>query len=383
MKIAHLSDLHLGGKSPGDPHGAERLNSFRRGLRRLAAEHPDAMVIAGDVFDSPQVDHALIEAAARMLDAALSERGTPAVVIPGNHDPSEASALWKTFQQSLGEQSHVHLVLSPAAVLLAEGKLIVEAYPCETKYSPEPPWIKRVSLSAGAEEAVRVVVAHGTLQGGPVPEGEMEAFPFVGADVDALQADYLALGHFHSFYPPWPGGEETETGFCYCGTHEPDQFNSDSGWAVIATVTKGRPARVRRIPIGHRYWRRVDIGGPLDLARLDELRGEVDRDGDPRRFVIRIKLSAQARLTPEEAGRIESIEEGLRVLGAHFERQGDLQTQMNVEALDLSALPSGAVKQALLAVQQEFSQATEAHRREVLAAALQLGWERMQRNQPL
>ncbi len=380
MKIAHLSDLHLGGKSPGDAHGAERLNSFRRALQRLTAESPDAILIAGDMFDSPQVDHAVIEAAARMLDAALNERGTPAVVIPGNHDPSEASALWKTFQQSLGQPSHVLLVLSPAAVLLAGGKLLVEAYPCETRYSPEPPWIKRAIMPAGAEEAARVVVAHGTLQGGPVPEGEMEAFPFRRADLDALRADYVALGHFHSVYPPWPGGDEIETAVCYCGTHEPDQFDSDSGWFIIARVAKGKPAQVRRIPIGHRRWRRVDIGGPLDLSRLDELSGEVEKDGDPRRFVIRIKLAAQARLTPEEAGRIERTEEGLRVLGAQVERQGDLQTQVNVEALDLGGLPSGAVKQALLLVQQEFTQAADAHRREVLAAALQLGWETMHGN---
>ena len=39
MLVAHISDLHLGRKSPkkGDPHGAERLNSFRQAIATLAA----------------------------------------------------------------------------------------------------------------------------------------------------------------------------------------------------------------------------------------------------------------------------------------------------------------------------------------------------------
>ena len=53
MLLAHLSDLHLGRKSPGDPQGAERLNSLRQALLTLARHRPDAFVIAGDTFQQP------------------------------------------------------------------------------------------------------------------------------------------------------------------------------------------------------------------------------------------------------------------------------------------------------------------------------------------
>src|SRR5438094_59123 len=81
--------------------------------------------------------------------------------------------------------------------------------------------------------ALRVVLAHGTLQGAHVPQVESDAYPFAQADVEGLNADYVALGHYHGLYPPWPGGDECERTICYCGTHEPDQFASDAGYAVL------------------------------------------------------------------------------------------------------------------------------------------------------
>jgi hypothetical protein len=207
----------------------------------------------------------------------------------------------------------------------------------------------------------------------------MEAYPFTQADVEALNADYVALGHFHGVYPPWSGGNETLGRVCYCGTHEQDLFNSDSGWGIIASVEKGRPARLRRLRVGQRRWRLLEILGPLDLAQLDDLRAELEKDDDPQRFVVRIKVATQARLSPDEANRLGNLEETLRVLGAHVERQGELQSWVNVETLELTGLPSGAVKQALLALRQELAQVTDTRQREILAAAIQIGWEQVER----
>lgn len=380
MRIAHLSDLHLGANSPGDYQGAGRLKSLRRALQELAKEAIDAILLAGDVFDGPHVETAIVETVARALEGATAPGGNsiPVVLVPGNHDPSDSTNLWSKFRDSLGS-SNVRLVLEPELIELADGKLLIEAYPCQSRYSPECPWTNRVVLTGKTEQAIRVVMAHGTLQGGPVPEGEMDAYPFDAADLQALQADYVALGHFHGVYPAWDGGEEIQRSFCYCGTHEPKEFNSDSGWAIIASLEKGRPARLRRLRVGLREWRLLQVSGLRDFPALDELRVQVERDADPGRFVIRVKVAAQAQLSPEEAGRLESFEKGSRVLGAHVERQGELQTCVNVEALDLDGLPSGAVKQTLVSLRQELASTTEARQREVVAAALQLGWEQFER----
>jgi DNA repair exonuclease SbcCD nuclease subunit len=377
MLVAHISDLHLGRISPGDPHGSERLISFRQAVVKLAAANPDVIVIAGDTFDTPQIEQAIIEEAARSLSLAMNDRGTiPVVLIPGNHDPAEEAALWSAFRKFL-ETPSVSVVLEPDVICLQDGRLIIEAYPCPTRFSPGPPWDKRLSVSKDSN-AVHVIVAHGTLQGGPVPEGETDAYPFTQADVEGLGADYVALGHFHGVYPPWPGGDQIERSFCYCGTHESDQFGSDAGYAVLVEIVKGQATRLRRIKIGRREWRLVDIAGPADLARLEQLRSEIAGAEHPGRFVIRLKVAPGSAWPAEKIEHFGRLEKALRTLGAHVETRGEVHARINAHALDVAGLPSGAIKEALLSLQADMAATADDKRREILAAAVQLGWEKMQ-----
>jgi DNA repair exonuclease SbcCD nuclease subunit len=378
MRIAHLADLHLGRKSRGDTNGAGRLNSFRQGITKLTQQSPDVIVLAGDVFDSPGVDLAIVEEAAKALVRASTAGNTPVVLIPGNHDPSNSDRLWNAFRTRLGAHSSVRVVLDPEAIALAQHETIVEAYPCETRYSPESPWAEQLDVPDDSEEWIRLVVAHGTLQGGPVPEGESEAYPFTKSELDNLGANYVALGHFHCVYPAWQGGDRIERSFCYSGTHEPDEFDQDSGWAIIATLEKGKPTHLRRMRLGNREWKAVDISTPADLEGLDHLRMTVESEsGDPRNYVIRLRLGPEARLSVTEVEKLDAVEASLLALGAYVERQGELAAHVNVESLDLSALPSGAVRQALLDLQDELAETTDNRRREILTAALQLGWQRL------
>jgi len=370
MIVAHVSDLHLGKKSPGDANGSQRLQSFRQAVASLAADQPDVLLIAGDTFDSPNPEPAIIEEAARCLARAKNAQGTeiPVVLIPGNHDPAEADRLWATFRKAL--ISPVHLVLEPELIEIGK-EMFIEAYPCPTRFSPVPPWEKR--LKRPACSAAWVVLAHGTLQGGPVPEEETDAYPFTQAEVDRLAADYVALGHFHGVYPPWNGEGEIERALCYSGTHEPDQFTGDAGYAILAEVHRGLPTRLRRLKVGKRDWRLLDIRGPGDLTQIEELRNEIA--DDPARFVIRIQVGSRARLTLAENQELDRLQAALTAMGAPVERRGEGQAPVDWQSFDLAELPSGAIKEALLSIQAELAQADDL-RRELLVAALRLGCEK-------
>jgi hypothetical protein len=210
-----------------------------------------------------------------------------------------------------------------------------------------------------------------------VPEGESEAYPFVAADAEGLGADYVALGHFHGVYPPWGSGDEIARTVSYCGTHEPDQFGSDAGWALLATLEPGRPTRVRRIRVGRCEWRQIALQSPADLQHLRAFQERVESDAEPSRFHVRVKPSPSLRLSPDEAGQFEAMAAGLRALGARVDQSGDIQTCVSVESLDLDCLPAGAVRQALASLRDQWAATPPGEPREVLAAALQLGWERM------
>ena len=104
MKLIHLSDLHLGKRVNEFSLLEDQRHILAQILQIADRERPDAVLIAGDVYDKtvPTVE------AVRLLDWFLVElvRRCPAVfVISGNHDSPERMA----FGGRLMAGSGVHL----------------------------------------------------------------------------------------------------------------------------------------------------------------------------------------------------------------------------------------------------------------------------------
>jgi DNA repair exonuclease SbcCD nuclease subunit len=376
MRIVHISDLHLGRETESDPHGAFRLEGLRRAMEEIFPPlAPEALLVAGDLFDAPAIEPMLVKQAARLLGNAKGAGGKriPVVLIPGNHDPGDAEALWQAFLSALDPASDVRLPLVPGVIELADGALAVECYPCETRFSGEPPWSSRkvrgFDKRRGGE--VRVILAHGTLGGGPIPDGESEAYPFREQDLVSLGADYVALGHFHGLYPPWGAADTIQRSFSYCGSLEPDQFKGDPGWAILAELEPGRPARLTRVKTARRTWREIKVAVPEDLRRLEELVEEAR--SDPMRYVVRLSIGSNLTLDPRDLARLDDAKASLQFLGAHLDARGAVEAAAPAESSDLEELPGGAVKEALLALRSEMDESPDPGRRKALAEALQRG----------
>ena len=91
MKLMHLSDLHLGKRVNGFSMLEDQQHILNRILSVIDSELPDAVLIAGDVYDRP----APPAEAVRLFDAflvELSRRGLKTVVISGNHDSGDRLA---------------------------------------------------------------------------------------------------------------------------------------------------------------------------------------------------------------------------------------------------------------------------------------------------
>src|SRR5205085_107989 len=113
-------------------------------------------------------------------------------------------------------------------------------------------------------------------------------------------------------------------------------FGSDAGYAALALLVKGQRTRLRRIKVGRREWRLVDVAGPADLARLEQLRGEISAAEHPGRFVIRLKVAPGGGWPAEKIDHFARLEKTLRTLGAHVETKGEVHARINAEALDLA-----------------------------------------------
>ena len=104
MRFFHLADLHIGKSICEHSMLDEQRYILGKVLEAVDSEKPDAVLIAGDVYDK-SVPSA--EAVAVLDDflVALSARNTRTFVLSGNHDSAERIA----FGGRLMEPSGVHV----------------------------------------------------------------------------------------------------------------------------------------------------------------------------------------------------------------------------------------------------------------------------------
>jgi exonuclease SbcD len=94
MRIAHLSDVHLGYRaySRTNEHGMNQreydvLQAFRRALRAVRDAEPDLVLITGDLFHAVRPPNSsLLAAYGYLSDFQKSRRNAPLVIIAGNHE---------------------------------------------------------------------------------------------------------------------------------------------------------------------------------------------------------------------------------------------------------------------------------------------------------
>ena len=248
MKIVHLSDLHLGKRVNEFPMIEDQRDILEKILRIIDDEQPDAVVIAGDVYDKsiPSIE------AVNLFDWFLTQlalRRRQTFVISGNHDSPERIA----FASRLIEVSGIHL--SP----VYNGR--VEPVVLADEYGPVNfwmlPFVKPVHVRAFFEEekiesytdamkaAVdamhidaaqrNVLITHQYLTG--AQRSESEEVSVGGTDnVDASvfsNFDYVALGHLHG--PQNVGSERIR----YCGTPLKYSFSEEKHKKSVTVVTLG------------------------------------------------------------------------------------------------------------------------------------------------
>ena len=231
MKLIHLSDLHLGKKV----HEASMLEDQRYILQEILGiideEAPEAVLIAGDVYDKsvPSAE------AVRLLDdflVELSRRPVQTCLISGNHDSPERLS----FGGRLMEKSGVHIApvydgtLTPLTLTDAYGPVDIYLLPFlkpahVRRFFPEREITSYTDAMAAVLEAAEVdtdrrnvLVTHQFVTAGSEQPDRSDSEELSVGGTDNVEAcvfdafDYAALGHIHG---PQKVGRETVR---YCGT---------------------------------------------------------------------------------------------------------------------------------------------------------------------
>jgi len=260
MKLVHLSDLHLGKRVNGFSMMEDQAYILQRILEVIDTEKPQAVLIAGDVYDKQIPPGEAVELLDEFL-VKLSSRGLSVFVISGNHDAPERLA----FGSRLMDGSGIHL--APVYSAVVEPVFLEDEFGTVGFYMLpflRPANVRRFFQDEAIQtytDAIRialgnmkidtgrrnVLVTHQFVTG--AARSESESISVGGTDnVDVSvfdQFDYVALGHIHG---PQCIGRETVR---YCGTplkyaiSEKDQSKSVT---VVELGPKGQTA-VRTVPL--------------------------------------------------------------------------------------------------------------------------------------
>lgn len=300
MRLLHTSDWHIGKTLKGRSRLDEQTDVLREIVGIARAEQVDAVLIAGDLYDSAAPGAAAQRLVVRTL-LALAGTGAQVVAIAGNHDhpatldayrpladvagitlvgayrPAASGGLLSFEARSTGEQ--VRLAVLPFlsqryAVRAAE---LVNGTPGENsgKYDQQVRDVLAELTSGFSDDAVNLVMAHLTVTGGAFGGGERAAQSIFDYHVPATafpaHAHYVALGHLHrrqSLPAPCP--------VHYCGAPLAVDFGEQDNTSVVCLVeaAPGTPAKVIDIPITAGRRLRTVRGSVAELGAMAPQLGE-------------------------------------------------------------------------------------------------------------
>ncbi|SDB15237.1 Exodeoxyribonuclease I subunit D [Pseudomonas sp. NFACC23-1] len=296
MRLFHTSDWHLGQNLHGQERDFEHACFLDWLLRQLAGEKPDALLIAGDIFDTVNPP---VKAQERLYDFIVSAHEQNAnltiVMIAGNHDSGSrielpAPLMRRLRTHALGRvlwlddgQLDVERLLLP----LPDAKGKVKAWclalpflrPAEVTgaqlgddylrgIGQVHEWLIAAANSKRKKGQALIAISHAHMAGGSVSEdsersliiGNAEALP---ASLFGPNISYVALGHLHK--PQKVNGEER---IRYSGSPIPLSFSEIGYQHQILDITLDGEALVKVEP--RLIPRAVNLQrlGPAPLADL-------------------------------------------------------------------------------------------------------------------
>jgi DNA repair exonuclease SbcCD nuclease subunit len=187
--LVHSSDLHVDDDHTARLHAGDGTAGLACVLGAARHAGADVAILAGDTFDSHRVPPQLSDRAADVIAAAE----LPVVILPGNHDPAVAEAVYHRGRLAKVANLHVLGITHEEAVLFAELDL-------EIWGRAHRDYGDMIPFERGRPRSTRwqVAVGHGHYQ--PVADRSTRLRPswLIGDDeIAATGADYVALGHWN------------------------------------------------------------------------------------------------------------------------------------------------------------------------------------------
>lgn len=303
MRFLHTADWQLGMTRhflAGDAQ--PRYSAARRdavaGLGALAAEvGAEFVVVAGDVFEHNQLAPQVISQSLEAMRAI----GIPVYLLPGNHDPLDASSVYTSALFTAERPDNV-TVLDRAGVHQVRPGLEIVAAPWRSK-APTVDLVTEVLEGLPVDTVTRVLVAHGGVDVLDPDRDKPSLIRLAGID-DALASGavhYVALGDKHSLTQVggsgrvWYAGSPEVTNF--------DDIESNPGHVLVVEIDESDPRRAVTATARHvGHWRFLTLHRQVDTSRdIADLDMNLDQIADKDRSVVRLALTGSLTVTDRAA----------------------------------------------------------------------------------
>ena len=300
MRFLHTADWHVGKTLKGRSRIAEQEQVLREIVRIARAHEVDAVLVAGDLYDTAAPSADAQKLVNRTL-LGLAQDGVEVVAIAGNHDHAATIDAYRGFAKAAGitlvgtvrTAANGGLVEFTARSTGERATLAVLPF-LSTRYA-----VRAAELLAGTpaqhtsaydqqlrdilgkltagfrDDAVNLVMAHLTVLDGRMGGGERAAqsiFEYaVPAGIFPVDAHYVALGHLHR--------RQTVAASCpvhYSGAPLAVDFGEQENTPVVCVVdaAPGTPAAVTDVPIQAGRRLRTLRGTVAELSVLGEMVGD-------------------------------------------------------------------------------------------------------------
>jgi DNA repair exonuclease SbcCD nuclease subunit len=299
MRFIHTADWQLGMtrhflNSDAQPRYSAARRDAVRALGALAENTgAEFIVVSGDVFEHNQLEPSVVS---QSLEAMRSI-GVPVYLLPGNHDPLDASSVYTSALFVAECPANVH-VLDRGGVHQVRPGVEIVAAPWRSK-APTFDLVAGVLDGLRADGVTRILVAHGGVDALD-PDTAKASLIRLDAVHDALATGavhYVALGDKHSRTQVgdsglvWYSGSPEVTNY--------DDVEHDPGHVLVVDIDEDDPAR-KVVVTAHRVgrWRFVTLRRPVDGGRdVTDLDINLDLLPDKDRTVVRLALTGSLSVT--------------------------------------------------------------------------------------
>ena len=265
VRFIHTSDWQLGmtrhflSGEAQSRFSQARIDVIRRIGAVAAEEKASFVVVAGDVFETNQVETKTVR---RALEA-MGDVPVPVFLLPGNHDPLDAGSVYRSPTFERQKPPNVVVLDDSAPRTSVEGVEVVGA-----------PWVSKQALCDLVDAAVaglepsprvpRVLVAHGQVRDALGASGPAAIDVALAEEAIAdKRIAYLALGDRHSTTGLGSSGR-----VYYSGSPEPTAYDEvDAANVLLVELGPGHECTVqpRRVGSWHFLSNTFEIADETDL----------------------------------------------------------------------------------------------------------------------